>query len=169
MSFLDRFKRGCGILCPRCEKSVDGHDEEKCAKAMTRRHFVGMWGAAVAIAYGGGKVILATPSHVKAIEKEIGNGGWMVSSRGGCVVSSCLGFIDTAKDWKFKEVGHARSIDSFGNIAYHTKETEYLQLRAQGFRVQFAETESQHKAQGREAAWPPDLRMEDQFPSVDKW
>lgn len=169
MSFLDRFKKGAGLLCPRCESPLTDHDEEKCARRMSRRHFVGMWGAAVAIAYGGGKVILATPSHVKAIEKEIGEGGWMVSSRGGYVVSSCLGFIDTGKDWKHKEVGHARSIDSLGNVAYHTKETEYLQLRAHGFRVQFAKTKDEHKHQARGSAYLPDLQADEQFPSVDKW
>jgi hypothetical protein len=40
-----------GLVCPRCEKALSEHDEEACARRMSRRYFFGIAaGAAVAVA-----------------------------------------------------------------------------------------------------------------------
>lgn len=40
------------ILCPKCERSLDGHSEADCARKMSRRYFFGLGAAAAAIALG---------------------------------------------------------------------------------------------------------------------
>lgn len=160
MAFLDRFRKHGGLLCPRCEESLDTHDEEKCRRRMTRRHFVGIWGAAVAVAYGGDKILLATESQVKAIEKEFGNRTWMVSHRAGRVSSSLI------------------ESTSPGDKAWMTPRTpaiEVLKLRALGFHVALANTIQAHEAQARLvrndilAGRVPESDPNSEFPSVYRW
>lgn len=53
MSFLKSlFSSGAaGLVCPRCEKSLEGHDEAACSRRMSRRFFFQVAaGGAVAIA-----------------------------------------------------------------------------------------------------------------------
>jgi hypothetical protein len=52
MSFLSLL-RGASesrLICPRCEKPLDGHDDQACQRKMSRRYFFGMFGAAAAAA-----------------------------------------------------------------------------------------------------------------------
>ncbi len=54
MSILDIFRsKPTGLVCPRCERSMEGHDEAACSRRMSRRFFfqsVGGAAAAVAVA-----------------------------------------------------------------------------------------------------------------------
>lgn len=43
-----------GLLCPRCEKPLAGHDEKACAMRMSRRYFFGIVVGGVAVAANGG-------------------------------------------------------------------------------------------------------------------
>lgn len=46
-------KPGAGLVCPRCEKPLEGHDEAACVRRMSRRYFFGaMAGGAVLAAAG---------------------------------------------------------------------------------------------------------------------
>lgn len=39
---FELFKPKIGsLVCPRCERELDGHDEEKCRRKMSRRFFLG--------------------------------------------------------------------------------------------------------------------------------
>jgi hypothetical protein len=53
-----------GLVCPRCEKALTEHDEEACARRMSRRYFFGLAaGAAVALAAPG--VVLPAGSRLE--------------------------------------------------------------------------------------------------------
>lgn len=39
------------VLCPRCERSLEGHDEADCARRMSRRYFFGLAVGAAASVY----------------------------------------------------------------------------------------------------------------------
>lgn len=41
MSLISRLFGTPGLLCPRCERSLDGHDDAACARKMSRRWFIG--------------------------------------------------------------------------------------------------------------------------------
>lgn len=57
-------KSGAGLVCPRCEKSLEGHDEAACVRRMSRRYFFG--------AMAGGAVLAATgPELAKAATTEL--------------------------------------------------------------------------------------------------
>lgn len=160
--FLDRFKKGAGLLCPRCEEPLELHDDEKCANKMTRRHFVGMWGAAVAIAYGvraDGKpnIVLATPTHMKRLEKEMRDSEYMVSARNGYVVTSRLGGERSGR------------MDGRGGVVWDTKMQEVLKLRAKGFHVKLHQDEHSHRLYAAHAAWLPEAQPDSEFPSVERW
>lgn len=181
MNLLDLFKKGSGILCPRCEEPLEGHDEEKCARRMTRRHFVGVWGAAIAVAYGVGsdgkeKIILATPEHVKRLETEYRASDVMVSARGGYVITSALShnrFVGRLKSDNGPRYG------SNDHIIQDTRMQEVLKLRAKGFHVKLfpdksASTslwraEDDYRSFAAKAAWLPDAVPDTEFPSVDRW
>lgn len=45
-----------GMLCPRCEKPLEGHDEAACERRMSRRYFFGV-AAGVATAIAGAKAV----------------------------------------------------------------------------------------------------------------
>lgn len=51
-SIKDLFSPGAaGLVCPRCEKSLEGHDEAACSRKMSRRFFFQVAaGAAITIA-----------------------------------------------------------------------------------------------------------------------
>ncbi len=168
MAFLDRFRKHGGLLCPRCEEALDTHDEEKCRRRMTRRHFVGMWGAAVAIAYGGGKVMLATESHVKAIEKEFGRGAYMLSHKKGIISSSLIHIPRPDDDQYWGKFGPVNKVKRDPAL-------EVLKLRALGFHVQLTNDYREHETQALEvrndilAGRVPDTDPNSEFPSVYRW
>jgi hypothetical protein len=43
---------GSGLVCPRCEKALEGHDEAECARRMSRRYFFGVAAGAAAVIAG---------------------------------------------------------------------------------------------------------------------
>ncbi len=179
MAFLDRFRKHGGLLCPRCEEALDTHDEEKCRRRMTRRHFVGMWGAAVAIAYGGGQVMLATESHVKAIEKEFGKRAWMVSHKNGLISTSLidhdapLGPLSTVS---FNRKFVAGQIDTSVRVL-QPRDTAVgvLKLRSLGYHVHITGDVRKHYeeanrvSRGILAGRVPDTDPNSEFPSVYRW
>lgn len=168
MAFLDRFRKHGGLLCPRCEEALDTHDEEKCRRRMTRRHFVGIWGAAVAVAYGGDKILLATESQVKALEKQFQRAAYMVSHRRG-IVSTSLIHIPQPDDEKYwVDPGIRKNITRDPAL-------EVLKLRALGFHVTLSNTLQAHEVQARLirndilAGRVPDTDPMSEFPSVHRW
>lgn len=47
--FLDKlFHRKTGLICPRCERSMEGHDNQECKRRISRRYFFGLAAGAVA-------------------------------------------------------------------------------------------------------------------------
>ena len=51
MSILDIFRsKPTGLVCPRGERPMEGHDEAACARRMSRRYFFGLGAGAVAAA-----------------------------------------------------------------------------------------------------------------------
>lgn len=40
--------KNTGLICPRCDKSTEGHDEKACERRMSRRYFFGVMASAVA-------------------------------------------------------------------------------------------------------------------------
>ncbi len=164
MAFLDRFRKHGGLLCPRCEEALDTHDEEKCRNRMTRRHFVGMWGATVAVAYGGGKVMLATESHVKAVEKEFGAYTYMLSHKNGRISSS---LVSPARVGELSNQGM--------KFSRREPALEVLKLRALGFHVSITDELRKHEAQARTvrdnilSGRVPDTDPNSEFPSVYRW
>jgi hypothetical protein len=48
-----------GLVCPRCEESLEGHDEGACARRMSRRYFFGV--------VGGGLVAAAVAPQIAKI------------------------------------------------------------------------------------------------------
>lgn len=46
------FNGSDGLVCPRCEKPLEGHDEKACEMRMSRRYFFGLAAGAVAVAAG---------------------------------------------------------------------------------------------------------------------
>lgn len=50
MSLIQRiFGHSDGLLCPRCEQALEGHDEKACGRRMSRRYFFGLGAAAIAL------------------------------------------------------------------------------------------------------------------------
>lgn len=45
-----------GILCPRCEKPVEGHDDAGCRRRMSRRFFFGLAAGAVVATQAAGAI-----------------------------------------------------------------------------------------------------------------
>lgn len=39
-----------GLVCPRCERSLEGHDEAECSRKMSRRYFFGTVAGGVIVA-----------------------------------------------------------------------------------------------------------------------
>jgi hypothetical protein len=52
MSFLSKLfgSEAAGLICPRCEKPLEGHDEAACVRRMSRRFFFGVCVGGVAAA-----------------------------------------------------------------------------------------------------------------------
>jgi len=49
MSLIHRLfgaESDAAVLCPRCERAMEGHDEAACQRRMSRRYFFGLVGAA---------------------------------------------------------------------------------------------------------------------------
>ncbi len=51
MGLIQRlFGLGQGILCPNCEKPIEGHDDSACRRRMSRRYFFGALGGGIVTA-----------------------------------------------------------------------------------------------------------------------
>ena len=66
MKWLNWFSKETdkGLVCPRCEESLTGHDEAKCARRMSRRYFFGAMAGGLVLAASAGPVIEAAAKLV---------------------------------------------------------------------------------------------------------
>lgn len=64
--FKGQVQRSCMMVCPRCETTLEGHNEKACERRMSRRYFFGVAAGAAAVLglaealpnkpFGGGKL-----------------------------------------------------------------------------------------------------------------
>ncbi len=87
MSFFD--SKIPGLLCPKCERPLDGHDNDRCKRKLSRRFFLG--------AAAGVVIASCIPSSISSLEKlSLSPVAWftgaraMFSEKNGCLVTSRL-------------------------------------------------------------------------------
>lgn len=75
MDFFGQLKRLItpgGLVCPQCEKPMEGHDEGSCARRMSRRYFFAVSAGAVAAAAASQIVPLGLADADRLVVGELG-------------------------------------------------------------------------------------------------
>lgn len=77
-----------GLVCPRCERSLEGHDDGDCARRMSRRYFFGLGAAAIALGMAPKLPTISNgdfnPAIIEALDRYVQDlrGGYIVDPGG---------------------------------------------------------------------------------------